>query len=137
MSDATTVSFAASPAMLIQPLGASLAPAQTLPAEPQAHINVNAPAYVNPAISFDPVTNVVIFTYRNSETGKVTEQIPPAQALSRYQQADETGVAPPSAQPPSPTPASAPPPPPANAAPASPAPSVSVSGMVPGSSTIA
>src|SRR5579871_5907880 len=60
--------------------------------DPFEPINPSAPAYVNPSISFNPATDVVFLTYRNAETGKVTEQYPPSQVVSRYQSVDETGM---------------------------------------------
>jgi hypothetical protein len=92
MSEAMSIVVSALFAAPIQPLGAPLTPADPSPAPAQGHININGPAYISPAISFDPVTNVVFFTYRNSETGKVTEQIPPSSVSSRYQTVDDTGV---------------------------------------------
>ena len=53
----------------------------------------DAPAYVSPAISFDPETGIVFITFRNAESGKITRQIPPAEVLSRYRFVDESGIA--------------------------------------------
>jgi hypothetical protein len=92
MSDALSLAMSAAPITVIQPSGASLTPAQTPTPPAPDHININAPFYISPAISFDPVADIVIYTYRNSETGKVTRQVPPEAVLSRYQAVDETGV---------------------------------------------
>jgi len=92
MSEALSLAVSASLVTPIQPLGASLTPAQTPASPAPGHININGPVYISPAISFDPVTDIVFFTYRNAETGKVTEQFPPAQVASRYLAVDETGV---------------------------------------------
>ena len=92
MSEALSLAVSASLATPIQPLGAPLTPAEPSAPPTPGHININAPAYISPAISFDPATDVVFFTYRNAETGKVTEQIPPASVSSRYQTVDDTGV---------------------------------------------
>jgi hypothetical protein len=97
MSETMSLAASALFAAPIQPLGAPLTPADPPAAPAQGPVNINGPAYISPAISFDPATDVVFFTYRNSETGKVTEQIPPSSVSSRYQTVDDTGV-------PSPTP---------------------------------
>ncbi|MBI3515763.1 MAG: hypothetical protein HY060_17140 [Proteobacteria bacterium] len=70
------------------------APVVPPPAAPdnREHINLNAPAYVSPSISFDPYTSIVFITYRNAETGKIRNQIPPQEILDRYRQVDETGI---------------------------------------------
>jgi hypothetical protein len=78
-------------------LNVAQTPAPALPQDPPAgqanaaHIDVNAPAYISPAITFNPETSVVIITYRNAETGKVTEQIPPPEVTSRYNAVQDTG----------------------------------------------
>ena len=58
---------------------------------PLASGNLDAPIYVNPSVSFNPTTNVVFLTYRN-DAGKITEQYPPSEVVSRYQSVDETGM---------------------------------------------
>jgi hypothetical protein len=123
MSDAVSFVIPAQIAAAIQPLGASLSPPQTPASPPSDHINLSAPSYVNPAISFDPVTDIVFFTFRNPDTGKVTEQIPPQAVVSRYRAVEETGIPNPTL-PVRPTPVIATPPAPANTPPA-PAPTTS------------
>ena len=73
---------------LVPPLPQDPAPAGQ--ADP-LHVDVNRPAYVSPAITFNPETNVVIITYRSAETGKVTEQYPPSSVASKYNAVDDTG----------------------------------------------
>jgi hypothetical protein len=75
-----------------QATAASAAPpsqATQAPAQPPG--NINAPFFVSPKISFDPVTSIVFVTFRNFETGKVREQIPPVEVLERYREASVTG----------------------------------------------
>ncbi|MEJ0067723.1 MAG: hypothetical protein WDO24_02140 [Pseudomonadota bacterium] len=71
-------------------MAAAVAPTP-VPQSPE-HINVNAPAFISPAITFNPVTNIVIFTFRDAETGKIREQIPPSSVVSRYVAVAETGI---------------------------------------------
>lgn len=92
MSDALSLALPSSLVTVIQPLGAPLVPVSTQPPPTQGHVDLEAPFYISPAISFDPVTDIVIFTYRNAETGKVTDQIPPNIVLARYQAVEETGI---------------------------------------------
>jgi hypothetical protein len=92
MSDALSLALPSSLVTVIQPLGAPLVPVSPQAPQAQGHVDFEAPFYISPAISFDPVTDIVIFTYRNAETGKVTEQIPPNVVLARYQAAEETGI---------------------------------------------
>jgi len=60
-------------------------------ANPLPSANLDAPIYVNPSVSFNATTDVVFLTYRN-DAGKITEQYPPSQVVSRYQSVDETGM---------------------------------------------
>jgi hypothetical protein len=92
MSGAVSFVVPAHVAAVIQPLGASLSPPQSPASQPSDHVNLSAPSYVNPAISFDPVTDIVFFTFRNPDTGKVTEQIPPQAVVSRYRAVEATGI---------------------------------------------
>jgi hypothetical protein len=62
------------------------------PDSQHVNINVNAPSYISPSISFDPETDVVFFTYRNAETGKVREQYPPDAVVQRYRAVDDSGA---------------------------------------------
>jgi hypothetical protein len=79
--------------LLAQQFVATAAAPPSAPVEPSpTHININAPFYISPAISFDPITSIVIVTFRDFETGEVREQIPPREVLSRYQSVDETGI---------------------------------------------
>jgi hypothetical protein len=64
-----------------------------VPTATVSHANVNTPAGISPAISFNRETDEVIFTYRSAETGKVTEQIPPASATLRYLAVSDSGDA--------------------------------------------
>src|SRR5260221_7381035 len=66
-------------------------PSQATQPPAQAPGNINAPFFVSPKISFDPITSIVFVTFRNFETGKVREQIPPVEVLSRYREASVTG----------------------------------------------
>lgn len=70
----------------------NVAPPQAAPQASATQIDINAPFYISPAISFDPITSIVIVTFRDGETGKVREQIPPREVLERYQAVDETGI---------------------------------------------
>jgi hypothetical protein len=92
MSDAVSLGMSAHIAVALQPLGASLTPPPAPASGASEHININAPTYISPAISFDPVTNIVFFTFRNPETGKIREQIPPQAVVSRYREVEETGI---------------------------------------------
>jgi hypothetical protein len=69
----------------------TIAPPPAAARESATHININAPFYISPAITFDPITSIVIVTFRNAD-GKVREQIPPSEVLERYQSVDETGM---------------------------------------------
>jgi len=90
MSDALSLAISTSLAAALPSLGL---PSTPIPAPaPANHVNINGPAFISPAITFDPVTDVVIFTYRNAQTGKVTEQVPPNAVVSRYRAVDETGI---------------------------------------------
>ena len=90
MADALGPSLATSLSIAAHYIAPQLdSPPATDPFQP---INLNAPAYVNPSISFNPATGIVFLTYRNADTGKVTEQFPPSQVVSRYQSVDETGM---------------------------------------------
>ncbi len=91
MSDSVSMSLPAA-SVLAHQLAASTTAAPPAPVhEAPAHINVNAPFYISPAITFDPITSIVIVTFRNAD-GKVREQIPPSEVLERYQSVDETGI---------------------------------------------
>jgi hypothetical protein len=70
MSDAVSFAIPAHIAAAIQPLGASLSPPQTPASQPSDHINLSAPTYVNPAISFDPVTDIVFFADEQRPAGQ-------------------------------------------------------------------
>lgn len=92
MADALASGLAASLATVVHYV---TLPAASVPATPTGGaqpVNPNAPAYISPSVSFDPVTGIVFLTFRNAESGKVTEQIPPSQVLSRYRFVDETGI---------------------------------------------
>ena len=90
MADAAAIGLSASLVIASHQL---MAPPMPTPVQPHAlGPNLNAPGYVNPTVSFDPVTNIVIFTFRNPDSGKVVEQIPPSEILSRYRFADESGI---------------------------------------------
>jgi hypothetical protein len=92
MSDALSLALSASFVAAAQPPAVAPSPAPAPAPESHSHINVNAPVFISPSITFDPVTNVVIFTYRNAESGKVTHQFPPSAVVSRYREVDETGL---------------------------------------------
>lgn len=77
---------------LAQLVATTVAPPPAAPDHAATHIDINAPFYLSPAISFDPITSIVIVTFRDGETGKVREQIPPREVLERYQAVDETGI---------------------------------------------
>lgn len=90
MVDVSHLAMSGSVAAVIQPLSLPFTPVHGPSSQAQTQINLNAPSYVSPAITFDSAANVVVFTYRSA--GKVTEQIPSSVVLSRYQAVDETGV---------------------------------------------
>jgi hypothetical protein len=93
MSDALTSSIAPSPPADLRLPGAPAAPSPVAAQdESLPRANPNAPAYVSPAVTFDPETNIVVLTYRNPETGKVREQYPPSVVVDRYREAERTGV---------------------------------------------
>lgn len=92
MLDALSSAAPAGLAAVNQALIAAAAQAATPPAT-VTHIKVDAPAGISPAISFNRETDEVIFTYRSAETGKVTEQIPPAEATLRYLAVSDSGEA--------------------------------------------
>jgi hypothetical protein len=91
MSDSVSLSLPAASVVAHQIAASAIAQPPAPSAETKTHININAPFYISPAISFDPITSIVIVTFRNSE-GKVREQIPPSEILERYQSVDETGI---------------------------------------------
>jgi hypothetical protein len=135
MLDALTSGLAAVSAVTPRPLENPAAPPPV--AVPiNEPVNLNAPAYVSPSITFDPETNIVVITYRNAETGKVREQYPPPQVVDRYREVDQTGMQNPSL--PRTTPealaSSNPPPAPSAAPPADTSPSESTAGSTAGSS---
>ena len=91
MSDAVSLSLPAA-AVVAHQIGASTLGQPPAPsAETKTHININAPFYISPQVTFDPITSIVIVTFRNGD-GKVREQIPPSEVLERYQSVDETGI---------------------------------------------
>jgi hypothetical protein len=92
MADALASGITASLAATAHQVAPPPTPSSAAPTEPTQHVNLSAPAYISPAISFDPITNIVFLTFRNSETGEITEQIPPSVVLSRYRFVDETGI---------------------------------------------
>jgi len=91
MSDSVSLSLPAASVVAHQIAASAIAQPPTPPVEAKTHININAPFYISPAISFDPITSIVIVTFRDSER-KVREQIPPNEVLERYQSVDETGI---------------------------------------------
>ncbi len=91
MADVLASSLSASLAVTPRVIAAPVAPPPPVEAAPE-HINLNAPAYVSPSISFDPYTSIVFITYRDPETGKVRNQIPPSEVLNRYREVDQTGI---------------------------------------------
>jgi hypothetical protein len=93
MADAVASGLAASLATAARYVTLPVAPAPVTPPGTPPAANPNAPAYISPSVTFDPVTDIVILTFRNSETGKIVEQIPPSEVLSRYREVDETGIA--------------------------------------------
>ncbi len=64
MSHDVSLAMSASIAAVVPPLAGLSAPAH--PPQNPEHINVNAPSYISPSITFDPVTSIVVFTFRNS-----------------------------------------------------------------------
>ena len=91
MSDALTSSLSAASFVTPRVAVAPVAPSPAA-ADSTQHINLNAPAYISPSISFDPYTSIVFITFRNPETGKVRDQIPPDEVLNRYREVDQTGI---------------------------------------------
>jgi hypothetical protein len=106
MTDILSSGLSASLAVSLPQLAGAAAPAPLPEPEPAQKNNVNAPAFISPAISFDPVTNIVFLTFRNPVSGKVTQQVPPSEVLDRYRTVDETGIPNPNLPPapPDPTP---------------------------------
>src|SRR4051812_22042368 len=92
MAHALSAALPASLLVAPQAAAATIAPPPAPVANAPTHIDINAPFYISPAISFDPITSIVIVTFRDGETGKVRQQIPPNEVLSRYRSVDETGV---------------------------------------------
>ena len=90
MTDALGSSLAASLSIAAHYIAPPTSPVPAT--DPVQPVNLSAPAYVNPTVTFSPDTDIVILTYRNADTGKVTEQYPPSEVLSRYQFVDETGM---------------------------------------------
>ena len=83
MTDALTSSLSAALAVTPRLLEVPAAASPVTAENPEEPINLNAPAYISPSISFDPETNIVVITYRNAETGKVREQYPPPVVVDR------------------------------------------------------
>ncbi|MBV8170131.1 MAG: hypothetical protein JO021_25335 [Alphaproteobacteria bacterium] len=90
MSDSVSLSLPAAAVVAHQIAASASAQPPAPSAETKTHININAPFYISPQITFDPITSIVIVTFRSD--GKVREQIPPSQVLERYQSVDETGI---------------------------------------------
>ena len=64
-------------------LPTTAAPSDANPA-PADQPNPLQPVYVSPAYHFDPQTEILEVIFRNSETGQVKQQFPPADLISRY-----------------------------------------------------
>jgi hypothetical protein len=92
MADALSPALPASLLLAHQVAATQVATPPAPPKGSPAQIDINAPFYISPAISFDPITSIVIVTFRDAESGKVREQIPPREVLERYQNVDETGI---------------------------------------------
>lgn len=124
MSDALSSAASSALAAAYYQLPALVAqPPIVTPPKPASQEAINAPFYTSPAYSFDPVAQLLIVTFRDSYTGKVREQVPATEVVSRYNEAVRTGLPDPSlGLPPSPNRSSAPQSKPASAAPADAAP---------------
>lgn len=88
-SSALAAAYYQLPALVAQP------PLVT-PPKPVTQEPINAPFYISPSYSFDPVAELLIVTIRDSYTGKVREQVPATEVVSRYNEAVLTGAPEPS-----------------------------------------
>jgi hypothetical protein len=91
MSDVLTSSLSAALAVTPRLLEVPAVTPPAAPENPDEPTNLNAPAYINPSITFDPETSIVVITYRDAD-GKVREQIPPPEVIDRYREVDQTGM---------------------------------------------
>ncbi len=92
MTDAVTGGLSVSLALAAHQMLAPQPPAPAGAGGATLTPNPNTPAYISPSITFDPETGIVIITFRNADSGKVTQQIPPSEVLTRYRFVEDSGI---------------------------------------------